>query len=88
MVCGAGGGRGLPYKSDEDARRLALGCKLQSLVSLRLFGMIKSLYLPIQVSLSTVHKLKKFTKNALALTTQKSPVGVSLSLSHTHIDLP
>ena len=33
----------LPYKSDGDARRLILGCKLQILVSLR-------------VSLSTVHK--------------------------------
>ena len=34
---------GLPYKSDGDARRLILGCKLQILVSLR-------------VSLSTLHK--------------------------------
>ena len=33
------GGGGLPYKSDGDARRLALGCKLQILVSLRVFGM-------------------------------------------------
>ena len=48
----------LPSKSDEDARCLALGCKLQMLVSLGVFGMIKSLYLPNhdQVSLSTVHK--------------------------------
>ena len=30
----------LPYKSDGDARRLALGCpELQILVSLRVFGM-------------------------------------------------
>ena len=29
--------------------------------------------------------IKKFTKNALTLTTQKSPLGVSSSLSHTHI---
>ena len=33
------GGGGLPYKSDGDGRRLALGCKLQILVSLRVFGM-------------------------------------------------
>ena len=31
---------------------------------------------------------KKFTKNALTLTTQKSPLEVNLSLSHTHIGLP
>ena len=31
--------------------------------------------------------MKKFTKNALKLITQKSPLGVSLSLSHTHIGL-
>ena len=29
------GGGGLPYESDGDARRLAKGCKLQILVSLR-----------------------------------------------------
>ena len=77
-------GEGLPYKSDGDARRLALGCKSQILVSLRMFGM-ESHYLPIQVSLSIVHK--KFTKNALTLTTQKSPLAVSLSLSQTYIGL-
>ena len=33
-----GGGR-FPYKSDKDGRRLALGCKLQILVSLGVFGM-------------------------------------------------
>ena len=32
--------------------------------------------------------IKKFTKNALTLTTQKSSVGVSLSLSNTHTGLP
>ena len=31
--------------------------------------------------------IKKFTKNAMTLTTQKSPLGVSLNLSHTHIGL-
>ena len=48
-------GEGLPYKSDGDARRLALGCKSQILVSFRMFGM-ESHYLPFQVSLSIVHK--------------------------------
>ena len=43
----------------------------------------KSLYLPIQISLSNVHK--KIYKKALTLTTQKSPLGISLSLSNTHI---
>ena len=46
----------LPYKSDRGARRLALWCKLQILVSLRVFWDGKSLYLPIQVLLSTVRK--------------------------------
>ena len=47
---------GLLYKTEGDARRLALGCKLQILVS-RVFGM-ESYYisLPIQVSLSTADK--------------------------------
>ena len=51
---GEGGGE-LSYKSGRDARRLALGCKLQILVSLKVFGM-KSQYMPIQVSLGTVRK--------------------------------
>ena len=48
---------GLLHKTDGDARRLALGCKLQILVSLRDFG-IESYYisLPIQVSPSTGDK--------------------------------
>ena len=32
--------------------------------------------------------IKKFTRNAPTLTNQKSPLGVSLSLSYTHIGLP
>ena len=35
---GGGGGEGLPYKSDGDARCLAYGGQLQNLVSLRVFG--------------------------------------------------
>ena len=32
-----GGGGGLPYETDGDARRLAYGCKFWILVSLRVF---------------------------------------------------
>ena len=32
--------------------------------------------------------MEKFTKNVLTLTTHKSPLGVSLSLSHIHTGLP
>ena len=35
-----------------------------------------------------VLRIKKFTKNALTLTTQKSTSEFSLSLSHTYIGLP
>jgi len=77
---------GLPYKSDGDARRLALGFKLQILVSLRVFGMESHCICPFRYRL--VLCIKKFTKNALTLTTQKYPLGVSLSLSYTHIGLP
>ena len=41
---------------------------------------------PIQVLLRAVHK--KFTKHAVTLTTQKSPLGTSWNMSHTHIGLP
>ena len=47
---------GLPYKRDDVHRRLALGCKLLILVSLRVFGMESHLHLPVQVSLNTVRK--------------------------------
>ena len=77
---------GLPYKSDGDARRLALGYKLQILVSLRVFGIESHYNCPFRYRL--VLRIKKFTKNALTLTSQKSPLAVSLSLSHTHIGLP
>ena len=39
-----GGGEGLPYKSERDARCLAYGGQLQNLVSLRVFG-TKSQYI-------------------------------------------
>ena len=50
---------GLPYKRDDEHRRLALGCKLLILVSLRVLGMESHLYLPVQVSLNTVRKEHK-----------------------------
>ena len=79
-------GGGLPHRSDRDACRLSLGCKLQILVSLRVFGMRSYYICPFSYCL--VLCIKKFTKNVLTLTTQKSPSGVSLSFSHTHIGHP
>ena len=88
----------LTFKSDGDARRLALGCKSRSqiLVSLRVFGMERH-YLPIQVSLSIVHK-KIYKKcpdtdhTEISLTGQFklephlhwSPLGVLLEFSNEH----
>ena len=76
---------GVPYKSDGDAR-LPLGCKLQILVSLRVFGVESHYICPFWCRIGLC--IKNFTKNALTLTTQKSPLGVNLSLSHAHICLP
>ena len=47
---------GLPYKSDGDTHLLALGCKFQILVSLRVFGMESHYICPFRYHLSTVHK--------------------------------
>ena len=61
---------GLPYESGGDARRLALGCKWQILVSLRVFGM-ESYYRNLQ--------------NAVTLTTQNSSLGGHFKLEpHPH----
>ena len=76
---------GLPYKSHGDARLFALGCKLQILVSLRVFGVRRYHICPFTYLL--VLCITKFTKNALPLITEKSPIGVILSLSYTHIGL-
>ena len=46
---------GLPYKSDGDTRRLPLGCKLQILVSLRVFTRKVTIFAD-QVSLRAMHK--------------------------------
>ena len=77
---------GLPYESEGDVRRLPLECKLQILVSLEVFEMESYYICPFRYHL--VLLIKKFTKNALTLTTQKSPLVASLSLNHTYIDLP
>ena len=58
---------------------------MQILVSLKVFGM-ESYYI-CQFRYRLGLRIKKFTKNALALTTQKSTSGVSLSLSHTYTPL-
>ena len=79
-----GGGWGLPYRSDRDACRLALGCKLQILVSLWMFGMESHYICPL--SLSTVH-YEIYKKCPDTNHTEISLKG-QLSLSHTHIGLP
>ena len=76
---------GLPFKTNVDACRFAVGCELQILVSQRVFGMESYHILPIQVSLSTVYN--EIYKNVLPLITEKSSLEVSLSLSHTYISL-
>ena len=60
------------------------GCKLQNLVSLKVFGM-ESHYICL-FRYRLVLSIKNVTKNALPDHTE-SPIGVSLSLSHTHIGL-
>ena len=51
------------------------------------FGMERHYYTVCPFRYRLVLYIKKFTKNALTLTTQKSPLGVSLNWSHTHIGL-
>ena len=63
-------------------RRLALGCKLQILVSLRVLRR-KSVYLPIRSRLGLC--IKKFTKNAVMSVLIWLPWGFSLSLTLTNI---
>ena len=82
-----GGGGGLPYESDRDALHLALGCKKQILVSIRVFGMESHYICPFRCRL--VMCVKKFTKNALTLTLRAqlnlqphphwSPLGFNLN---------
>ena len=49
------------YKSDDDARRLAFGCKLQILASPRVFGMESHYICPFRYRL-VLWRIKKFTK--------------------------
>ena len=63
---------GLPCKSAGDARCLALRCELQILVSIRVFGMESYYIYPFRYRLGLC--IKKFTKNALTLTTQEPPL--------------
>ena len=48
---GPSGGGQLPYNSDGDTRRLPLGCKLQILVSIRVFGMESHFICPFRYRL-------------------------------------
>ena len=81
-----GGGGGLPHKNDGDTRRLALGCKLQILVSLEALRRKVTIFRPFRYGLGLC--INKFTKNAVISVSISFPLGVSLSLSHTHIGLP
>ena len=76
--------RRTPIQSDAGARRLQI---LVSCTSVVWDG--KYLNMLTQVSLKAVHKeiCKKKREKAVTLTSQKSPLGVSLSLCHTHIGL-
>ena len=82
---GSGNGGSLPYKSDEEARGLAQRCTLQILVSLRVFGTENHYICPFRYCLGLC--IKKFTKNAV-ISVLWSPLGLTLSLCHTHIGVP
>ena len=62
------------------------GCKLQVLVPLRVFGMESHYICSFRYCLGLC--IKKFTKNAVMSVFVWFPLGVSLSLSHTHIGIP
>ena len=51
-----------------------------------MFGTERHYICPLRYHLGL--RVKKFTENVVTLTTQKSPLGVSFSLSHTQIGLP
>ena len=75
----------LPHKSDGDTLSSHFGVYIGEWQG---FWDGKSLYLPIQVSVSTVPKEIYKKMSYVTLNKHKSPLGVSLSLSHTHIGLP
>ena len=74
-------------KSDGDARRLAFGCNLQILVSLRVF--VKESYYSCPFRYRLVLCIKKFTNKKCPDTdTQKSPLGAEFKLEpHPHWSL-
>ena len=83
---GGGGGRGMDsQKSEGDAPHLTLGCKLQILVSIRVFRTESHHICPFSYQLGLYVKI--FLKNAVSVLVW-TPLGVSFSLSHTYIDLP
>ena len=57
------GGGGLPYWSDRDTCRLALGCKLQILVSLSVFGMESHYICPFRYRLVLCIKKLMYKKH-------------------------
>ena len=67
-----------------DAPHLTLGCELQILVSIRVFRTESHYICPFSYQLGLY--MKKFLKNAVSILVW-TPLGVSLSLSHNHIDL-
>ena len=73
-----GGGGGTHKKLTGDAQQILR-------VSIWVFWNGKSLHFPFQVLLRALQK--EFTKNATTVTTPEFSLGVSLSLSHTHIGL-
>ena len=80
------GGGQLPYNSDGDIVVSLWGVNCRFWFQLGCLGWKVTLFAQFRYRL--ILYMEKFTKNVLTLTTQKSPLGVRLSLSHTHTDLP
>ena len=57
-----GGGGGLPYETYGDARRLALGCKLWILVSLRVFWAKRQYFKPPRSRLGFREEAQNYAK--------------------------
>ena len=91
-----GAGGTLPWKSDGDARHLALLCKLQILVSFRVFGMDSHCICPFRYYLGPC--IRKFTKKCCYICfsmfsfkphSHWSPLGVSFSFPrHFYMGVP
>ena len=65
---------------------VSLRGEIADFVLLKVFGMESHYICPFRYRLGLC--IKKFTKNAIMSVLIWSPLGVSLSLSHTHIGLP